>query len=268
MLSTASEQWIEDQYMGGVSIPYGGVGGYRSTHVYANPTQRGSNTNFGLDAGQGGYLAPALFTRPGMDNRTQYENAKTFSIKSGTLIRDWAPPPISQNQPLNPENRFGEFLPDKSDINYNRGNWAPNGQTYQQYRPFPTPLANANRYEGIDNRQIANYQIHGLVENPLSASYRKNSADNNPIPQFFCDTKPKDYSGMTASGVTGHCYGDYINAQNISSGTFPDTYIQRQPLDVQGKQSLGGMITGPLPPVPGGGACSTMRRGVGLNVYP
>ena len=240
MYSAASNQIIDSQYMG--SILGAKDGGYKSTFIDPRSTQRPS-TNLPYYTG-----AVKLTDAHVTENRMQYANAKDYSLRSGTLI-DYTPGPQSQNNTLNADDRLGRITVMDTDRNYSRSNWAPNSSQFQQYRPFPTPRANPNRMMGIDNRQTAAYQVSGLLQNPLSA-YRRPESSNNAIPQLFCNTAPKDYTNMSADGITGKCYGDSIGANNIISGQFP------------GNPSSG-PVSGTLWPVNAGATnYSVMNRGV------
>jgi hypothetical protein len=123
-----------------------------------------------------------------------------YSLRSATLVEGWMPGPMRQNFLLDPDRALGKFDPGTfgNDQSYNGPGTMlqaiPDVSKYQTNRVFAIPTGNAYRNFGVDDRQIASYQVEQLNNNPLS-QYTTNP--NGIIPGFECLEEPDDYSSMT-----------------------------------------------------------------------
>lgn len=89
----------------------------------------------------------------------------------------------------------------------------PDKSKFQNYTSIATPTTNGmrldynvetdgdnyslllnNNVKGIENRQVASYQIAPLMNNPLHKIW--NPEDKGEIPAFYCDSNPSDFSYM------------------------------------------------------------------------
>jgi hypothetical protein len=132
-----------------------------------------------------------------MGPKNKIGGAKTYSIKSSTLVQDYFPGAGRQNILQDPDELLGKIKFNKSDRNYTGPgtiSQAIPSATYQQNnRYMATPKPAANKLFGINDRSLASYQVEHLRDNPLSM-YTVNP--NGEIPKFFQDNKPDDYSSL------------------------------------------------------------------------
>jgi hypothetical protein len=125
-----------------------------------------------------------------------YDN---YSLKSGTLIEGYMPGPMRTNLLLDPELAIGKFDPGTfgSDQWYNGPGTLlqalPDASRFQNTQIFAIPRGNPYKEFGVDDRQIAEYQVEQLLNNPLS-QYTNNP--NGEIPGFECMDQPDSYSTM------------------------------------------------------------------------
>lgn len=137
-----------------------------------------------------------------MSNKAQvrtggYDN---YSIRGSTLIMDYFPGPGRSNLLLDPDSAIGKFDPgtfggDDAIMN-GPGTLLqalPDASRFQYDRIFAVPTGNPYREFGVDDRQIASYQVEQLRNNPLS-QYTINP--NAPIPKFECMAEPDNFSAM------------------------------------------------------------------------
>jgi hypothetical protein len=123
-----------------------------------------------------------------------------YSLRSATLVEGYTPGPSRQNFILDPDLAFGKFTAKPIGLDQ----WIsgpgtltqaiPDASKYQYERIFAVPWGNPYRNFGVDDRQIASYQVEQLHNNPLS-QYTTNP--NGIIPGFDCLEEPDNFSNMT-----------------------------------------------------------------------
>jgi hypothetical protein len=122
-----------------------------------------------------------------------------YSLRSATEVIGWMPGPMRQNLLMDPDLSLGKFTTKSlsADPWYNGpGSLAqalPDVSKYQYDRVFAVPWGNPYRNFGVDDRQIAAYQVEQLHNNPLS-QYTTNP--NGVIPGFECMEEPDNFSTM------------------------------------------------------------------------
>jgi len=123
-----------------------------------------------------------------------------YSIRSATLIENYVPGPMRQNILQDPDLALGKYDPGTfwSDDLIQNGPGSllqalPDASKYSFDRIFAKPTGNPYRDFGVDDRQIASYQVEQLHNNPLS---QYSTRPNDPIPSFFNDSEPDNYSNM------------------------------------------------------------------------
>jgi len=124
--------------------------------------------------------------------------ADTYTIKGATLITNYVPGAGRSNIRQDPEQIQGKInFGNKCDQNY-RGpstlaDSLPSVQYMQNYQFLAVPHAPVNKLFGLDDRQVASYQVEQLIKNPLSTY----TADPNvSIPNLFAENKPDNYSEL------------------------------------------------------------------------
>jgi len=124
-----------------------------------------------------------------------------YSLRSATEVINYFPGPGRTNLLLDPDLAIGKFDRGKvimsDQILNGPGSLLqalPDASKYQTNRIFAVPTGNPYRSFGVDDRQIAGYQVEQLHNNPLS-QYTTNP--NNPIPSFECMEEPDSFSTMT-----------------------------------------------------------------------
>lgn len=130
----------------------------------------------------------------------QMGGARTFTIRGSTLIQDYVPTPGRSNIVLDAQDRMGKI----NMGTFGMDDLIQNGPgsllqalpsaAYQQNNyimavPNPSP----NKLIGIDDRQLATYQVNTLQSNPLSIFTTNPDAD---VPSFFKDNEPDDFSDL------------------------------------------------------------------------
>lgn len=133
-------------------------------------------------------------------NKTNLGGGYTnYSLRSATEVINYFPGPMRQNILMDPDLSLGKFTTKNilADPFYNGpGSLAqalPDLSKYQYDRVFAVPTGNPYRNFGVDDRQIAAYQVEQLHNNPLS-QYTTNP--NGLIPGFECTTEPDNFSTM------------------------------------------------------------------------
>ncbi len=132
-------------------------------------------------------------------NSKSLGGAKTYTIKGSTLVKDYFPGAGRQNIRQDAEKLMGKvhFGTFGLDQNLNGpGTLAqsiPDGSRQQNNQFLAKPRMNPNKYIGVDDRQIASYQVEKLRDNPLSI-YTVNP--DSEVPSFYKDNKPDDYSDL------------------------------------------------------------------------
>jgi hypothetical protein len=125
-----------------------------------------------------------------------------YSLRSATEVIGWMPGPMRQNLLMDPDLAIGKFDRGKiimaDQINNGPGTLSqaiPNlpNNNYQYQRIYAEPTGNPYRNFGVDDRQIAAYQVEQLHNNPLS-QYTTNP--NGVIPGFDCMEEPDNFSTM------------------------------------------------------------------------
>lgn len=125
--------------------------------------------------------------------------ANTYALKGTTLVEGYIPGPMRQNIRQNADSLIGKinFGTFGNDENLNGpGTLAqalPDASKYQYKQIFSPPRPPINKEFGIDDRQIAAYQVEQLHNNPLS-QYTTNPMGE--IPGFMCDSEPNNFSSM------------------------------------------------------------------------
>lgn len=125
-----------------------------------------------------------------------------YSLRSATEVLNYFPGAGRQNFLLDPDLAIGKFDRSKiisTDQMMNGPGTLtqsiPNlpNSSYQYQRIFAVPHGNPYRNFGVDDRQIASYQVEQLHNNPLS-QYTINP--NGVIPGFECMEEPDNFSNM------------------------------------------------------------------------
>lgn len=125
--------------------------------------------------------------------------ADTYSLRGATLVQNWMAPSGRQNLLGEAESRMGRFDAGTfgSDQNYDGPGTLeralPDASRSQYQYILGKQRISPNKLVGVDDRQLASYQIQKLKKNPLSV-YREN--DGGKIPGFGCDVKPDDFSAI------------------------------------------------------------------------
>ncbi len=123
-----------------------------------------------------------------------------YSLRSATEVLNYFPGAMRQNFLLDPDLAIGKFDPGTfGNDQFLNGPGTllqalPDPSKYQTNRVFAVPRGNPYRNFGVDDRQIASYQVEQLNKNPLS-QYTTNP--NGAIPGFDCMEEPDSYSTMT-----------------------------------------------------------------------
>ena len=126
-----------------------------------------------------------------------------------TLVEDYVPGPNgSVNIQLDPDEKIGyTLLKDDSDSIHATGSGTysqvtPNATHYQQIDKslIGELMTPANKNIGIDDRQVSNYVINNLTENPLSI-YRTKEHNNSKIPSFFVSSNPTQFNSINQNTV-------------------------------------------------------------------
>ena len=126
-----------------------------------------------------------------------YDN---YSLRGATLVEGYFPGPGRMNLIQDPNLAIGLFDPGTfggDDLIMNGPGTIlqalPDASRFQYDRIFAIPQGNPYRNFGVDDRQIASYQVEQLQNNPLS-QYTINP--NGPIPGFECMEEPDNFSTM------------------------------------------------------------------------
>ena len=151
-----------------------------------------------------------------------YDN---YSIRSATLIEGYFPGPGRTNLLQDPNLAigkidFGTFGGD--DLIQNGPGTIlqalPDASRFQYDRIFAVPQGNPYRNFGVDDRQIASYQVEQLQNNPLCPSTTTNP--NGVIPGFECLEEPDNFSNMVNKRESE--YKKYFEGP----GNYPNNYLQ------------------------------------------
>lgn len=124
-----------------------------------------------------------------------------YSLRSATEVVGWVPGAGRQNLLMDPDRALGKFVTKTYGDDYTQNGPGTISQAIpnipnhnsQYSRIFAIPTGNPYRNFGVDDRQIASYQVEQLHSNPLS-QYSTNPS--GPIPSFECMAKPDNYSTM------------------------------------------------------------------------
>lgn len=133
-------------------------------------------------------------------NKTTLAGGYTnYSLRSATEVVGWMPGPMRTNILMDPDLSLGKYT-NKTLMGDQVVNGPgtisqalPNASKYQYQRIFAVPRGNPFRNFGVDDRQIASYQVEQLHNNPLS-QYTTNP--NGVIPGFECLEEPDNFSNM------------------------------------------------------------------------
>ncbi len=83
-----------------------------------------------------------------------------------------------------------------------------------------------NKLVGLDDRQLASYQVKALTENPLSIySLQEDRGQDCASPQFFTDVQPNSFSSVTSTTPKGNVdlNQDYIPPSGEEGPGVPST---------------------------------------------
>ncbi len=123
-----------------------------------------------------------------------------YSLRAATEVLNYFPGPMRQNLIMDPDLALGKFDRGKTimtDQVYNGpgtlSQAIPDASKFQYERVFAVPTGNPYRNFGVDDRQLAAYQVEQLHNNPLS-QYTTNP--NGTIPGFDCLEEPDNFSTM------------------------------------------------------------------------
>jgi hypothetical protein len=166
----------------------------RNDIAFAFP-QSGTQAKYGQYPNYNQSLGPVKKTKT-----VKIGGVDTFSLRGTTLVEGYFPGPMRQNFRQDPIYMIGQvdFGTFGNDQNYNGPGTLmqalPDASRYQYRQIFAKPRPTINKEVGIDDRQIASYQVEQLNNNPLS-QYTTNP--NAPIPGFFYDSQPETFQTMT-----------------------------------------------------------------------
>lgn len=165
--------------------------------------------------------------------------ANNYAIRGTTLVEGYFPGPMRQNFRQDPNYMIGKvsFGTFGNDQNFNGPGSLlqalPDGSRFQYKQIFMPPRPNINKEVGLDDRQLASYQVEQLHVNPLS-QYTTNP--DAPIPGFFCDSEPDNFSTMINERETQaeKWFKDlkpnnYVGASQVpgrAAGSAPNVYEQ------------------------------------------
>lgn len=190
---------------------------------YAPVTQRGEPSAFAQQGGLNLGAQVPVWTAYGMNDSAKPTNRESTH-------QSWFAPGGRTNILADPKERVGAVTKIRSDLKWNRGNYAPNASGQQQYVLSPSyTRSNPNKIiqTGYRTRETDPAMVAGLKSNPLSV-YRSKGTDgtgadvsNNRIPSFNCTTAPYDYSRVTSDVHQGTCYGSPVPHSLVASGAFP-----------------------------------------------
>ena len=160
-----------------------------------------------------GDVAPVTVINP--ENRELYtgdghtSGVTNWGQKGITLVEDYVPGPNgSVNIQLDADEKIGyTLLKDDQDTISSAGSGTylqatPNATHYQQIDKdlIGEVIFPPNKNIGIDDRQVSNYVINNLTENPLSV-YRNKQSNDNKIPSFFVNTNPTHFNSINQNAV-------------------------------------------------------------------
>lgn len=138
-----------------------------------------------------------------------------YSLRSATEVLNYFPGPMRTNLLLDPDLAIGKY----DAGTFGNDQWLngpgsitqalPDASKYQTNRVFAVPRGNPYRNFGVDDRNIASYQVEQLHNNPLS-QYTTNP--NGAIPGFECMEEPDDFSTMT--NKREHEYKNFFETGN------------------------------------------------------
>jgi hypothetical protein len=155
-----------------------------------------------------------------------------YSIRSATLVEGYFPGAMRMNLLLDPNLAIGQYDPGT----FGSDQWLngpgtlmqalPDASKYHSNRIFAQPRGNPYRNFGVDDRQLASYQVEQLHNNPLS-QYTNNP--NGHIPGFDCLSEPDDFSTMKNKREsefknffeTGNNVMDWLQGTSGGSDVYP-----------------------------------------------
>ena len=206
-------------------------GGNWWRYADAPKTTINETTNFSY----AGDVAPA--TVYNQSNRTIYtgngvtSGVTKWSQKALTLVEDYYPGADGHmNIQQNANSKIGKSK-FKDDFN-NSGNSTiyqaiPDGSKYQQTdKNNIGKITNShNKYYVIDDRQVENYVVNNLTENPLSI-YRETKSNNNKIPTFFVSSNQDKYNSISDGDIKSCELENTNNANTVIAMNKTDKNIE------------------------------------------
>ena len=207
------------------------AGGNWWRYADAPKTTINETTNFSY----AGDVAPA--TVYNQSNRTIYtgngvtSGVTKWSQKALTLVEDYYPGADGHmNIQQNANSKIGKSK-FKDDFN-NSGNSTiyqaiPDGSKYQQTdKNNIGKITNShNKYYVIDDRQVENYVVNNLTENPLSI-YRETKSNNNKIPTFFVSSNQDKYNSISDGDIKSCELENTNNANTVIAMNKTDKNIE------------------------------------------
>ena len=207
------------------------AGGNWWRYTDAPKTTINETTNFSY----AGDVAPA--TVYNQSNRTIYtgngvtSGVTKWSQKALTLVEDYYPGADGHmNIQQNANSKIGKSK-FKDDFN-NSGNSTiyqaiPDGSKYQQTdKNNIGKITNShNKYYVIDDRQVENYVVNNLTENPLSI-YRETKSNNNKIPTFFVSSNQDKYNSISDGDIKSCELENTNNANTVIAMNKTDKNIE------------------------------------------
>ena len=206
-------------------------GGNWWRYADAPKTTINETTNFSY----AGDVAPA--TVYNQSNRTIYtgngvtSGVTKWSQKALTLVEDYYPGADGHmNIQQNANSKIGKSK-FKDDFN-NSGNSTiyqaiPDGSKYQQTdKNNIGKITNSHiKYYVIDDRQVENYVVNNLTENPLSI-YRETKSNNNKIPTFFVSSNQDKYNSISDGDIKSCELENTNNANTVIAMNKTDKNIE------------------------------------------
>ncbi len=197
--------------------------GTTTNNVTADGKQAGAGAAFGRnDAGVESFTNGKQFAA--------VSGADTYTIKGSTLIKNWTPGAERSNILQDPDQALGAI-----DFGTFGTEDTSGPGTLNQTRPTAIRQENyfigkqhvsPNKLVGLDDRQLASYQVKALTENPLSIySLQEDRGQDCASPQFFTDVQPNSFSSVTSTTPKGNVdlNQDYIPPSGEEGPGVPST---------------------------------------------
>lgn len=210
-------EYIGNGYNGGGGNGGRNNGGYGNNDGYGNGgNNNGGGNNGGSGNGNGnggnggngsGYSNNCCSGGNKNSKKKKGGGYTNYSLRSVTNVVNYFPGPSRYNLLLDPDLAMGIYSAGtfgNDEQLHGPGTLeqaVPNEAKFQTDRVFAIPDGNPYRNIGVDDRQIAFYQVEQLQNNPLS-QYTTNP--DGAIPGFECLSEPDNFSTMVNEREDGY----------------------------------------------------------------